>query len=119
MKSSIKLNVIIGMIAFLITGLFSFVNNTWQLSLFRAGIGFLLFFILGNLLSFLLYQKLSKNESKNSQNKIVKVKDNQSTLLTENVEDIPLADPVDDLVDEPPFQAIPLQSLHNGEEASN
>lgn len=103
----------------LITGLFSFVNNTWQLSLFRAGIGFLLFFLLGNILSFFLYQKVSKNESKNAQDQISNVKSNKSIEIKEKVEDLRLAEPLDEIVDEPVFHAIPLQSLHNGEEASN
>lgn len=106
-----KVNTIIGFIAFLITGLFSLVNNTWQLSLFRAGIGFLLFFILGNLLSILLHQILSKNYSNSTRIQNVNEKSNKSTVREEKVEDIPL--------DEPSFQAIPLQSLHNGEEARN
>lgn len=109
----------IGLIVALITGLFSFFNNTWQLSLFRAGIGFLLFFLLGNILSFFLYQKVSKSESKNARDQISNMKSNKSIEIKEKVEDLQLAETLDEIVDEPVFQAIPLQSLHNGEEASN
>lgn len=111
MIAYLKVNAIIGCIVFLITGLFSLVNNTWQLSLFRAGIGFLLFFILGNLLSILLHQILSKNNTNSSQIQNVNEESNLRTEVKQLVEDIPL--------DEPSFQAIPLQSLHNGEEARN
>lgn len=119
LKAYLKVNIIIGFTAFFITGLFSLVNNTWQLSLFRAGIGFLLFFILGNILTFFLYQNLSKSKAETTQTQ--KVNENRINIseMKEQVEEITLTESGDKLVNESSFQAIPLQSLHNGEEARN
>jgi TM2 domain-containing membrane protein YozV len=52
----VKINVILGLTAFVITFLVSRVNNIINTSLFRSGIGFLVFFLIGYILRFVLYQ---------------------------------------------------------------
>jgi hypothetical protein len=104
-------NAIFGLTAFLLTYFFSFANNTWQTSSLRGGIGFLLFFILGYMLRFLLYQiglmtHLNLNHEQNSGEK--------ST---------PEAEQKNDLEEMqrggPSFQPIPLHSLHNEKDPKN
>ncbi|MCH6266809.1 hypothetical protein [Neobacillus citreus] len=103
MSSSWKMNLYLGSITFLLTYLFSIYTNTWQTSLFRASIGFLLFFILGYVLRYLLYHAVVR-------------KDLKQTMLNEEVEhtsneaQAPYVDKVEG--EEPSFQSVPLQSLH-------
>ena len=81
-------------------------NNTWQTSLFRAGIGFLLFFTVGYLLLFVLHQILQKKVSLSSNDKVAeegKPEFEQEKQLVEGP------------MDESAFQAIPLQALHSGD----
>jgi uncharacterized membrane protein YraQ (UPF0718 family) len=106
MAASWRVNLFLGIISFLFTYLFSIENNTWQMSLFRAGIGFLLFFLLGYILRFLLHQIAAKKST---------------SLLEElNKEEISGQNKIQNDVengqsDDPSFQAITLGALHNGD----
>lgn len=101
-------NIIIGFTAFLLTYVFSFVNNTWQTSLFRAGIGFILFLVLGFILQIFFSQKPVQNDRNGIQVEISDDGRNQEPEMTSEM---------DDSKGEEAFQALPLQSLHdlNGE----
>lgn len=102
-----KFNVIFGFTAFLFTYFFSIANNTWQTSSFRASTGFLLFFVLGYMLQFFLSQIVSKKNASPFQKQTVGVKADLE-MESKNLDDLPHG--------EQPFQAIPLHSLHNGED---
>lgn len=105
------INAILGLTAFLFTYFFSLVNNTWQTSISRAGIGFLLFFILGYIFRFVLYQIALKKTLDLIQKKSREEENKQEEKRKSHVEEVTM--------DEPSFQAIPLRSLHNGEDAKD
>lgn len=96
---------ILGAIAFLFTFFFSLTNNTWQTSLFRAGTGFLLFFSLGMITLFALQELLIKKAQ-------IPVQQNAEV---EGTIDMRKENRSEANMEETAFQAIPLQSLHNGE----
>ncbi|PFP30761.1 hypothetical protein COJ96_02015 [Bacillus sp. AFS073361] len=104
-------NASLGLTAFLFTYYFSLQNNTWQTALFRAGIGFLLFFILGIILRFILHQIISKKNPELSQKQNTVEESSPETERTNHVEEVPMAEPV--------FQSIPLDSLHTREEGKD
>jgi uncharacterized membrane protein YraQ (UPF0718 family) len=105
MLAKLKINMAMGVIAFLFTYFFSFLNNTWQTSLFRAIGGFILFFLLGFVLRIILKQM--------AVNKTVSMRD-ESKLVVENNIEIEKDHPkVEELAGEPGFQAVPLHSLHH------
>jgi hypothetical protein len=83
-----KVNLSLGLTASVFTFIFSIENNTWLTSLMRAGLGFLLFFVLAYLLRFFICLISSK-----------KLKNNQKTVVKDQEE----ADS---------FQSISLDSLH-------
>ncbi|MDR7235731.1 hypothetical protein [Neobacillus drentensis] len=101
-------NAILGLTAFICTYLFSFTNNTWQTSLFRSGIGLLLFFLLGYIFRYVLQQIGSKKNTafieKQSMDKRTNPKEDQKNEADE------------EQIGESSFQSIPLQALHNGED---
>jgi uncharacterized membrane protein YraQ (UPF0718 family) len=105
MLVKLKINMTMGVIAFLFTYLFSFLNNTWQTSLFRAIGGFIIFFLLGFVLSFILKQ-LAGNTNVSLEE--------EPKLVVENNSEIEKDHPkVEELTEEPGFQAVPLHSLHH------
>ncbi|MFJ7726564.1 hypothetical protein ACIQXV_10390 [Neobacillus sp. NPDC097160] len=101
-------NAILGLTAFICTYLFSYSNNTWQTSLFRAGIGLLVFYVLGYIFRFVLQQVGSKKNGAYI----------QKQALDEGIN--PELDQKNEIVEEPigesSFQSIPLQALHKGED---
>ncbi|MEH7076591.1 hypothetical protein [Neobacillus drentensis] len=105
MAANWKLNAILGFIAFLLTYLFSVTNNTWQTSMLRACLGFVLFFVLGYLLRFALNQMIIKQNLNAGQANNPTEESNTSPDMTNQV-DVGLEDA---------FQQIPLQSIHKGE----
>ncbi|MEH7505272.1 hypothetical protein V7152_25275 [Neobacillus drentensis] len=105
MAANWKLNTILGLTAFLLTFLFSFTKNTWQTSMFRASIGFLLFFVLGYMLSHVLDQMKIKKNSSSVHEPIAVDESNAETESQKQVEGVL----------EESFQQIPLQALHKGE----
>ncbi|MEH7253867.1 hypothetical protein V7111_17225 [Neobacillus niacini] len=105
MIANLKVNIILGFVSFLFTYLFSFVNNTWQTSLFRSILGFLVFFILGLILRFLPQQNEAKETAKSSNDPL-----NEGVL---KAEEEPRKKEEKELESEPSFQSIPLDSLHN------
>jgi amino acid permease len=104
-------NVIFGLMGSLLTFLFSFSNNTWQTSMVRSGIGFLIFFVLGYLLHYILRQisaaKTSEPKEDRKRHEEIKRTDDQTVFSEEKTE----ADSS--------FQAISLHSLHQGEDKSS
>ncbi|HEY2420304.1 MAG TPA: hypothetical protein VGI04_02755 [Neobacillus sp.] len=111
MVANWRANASLGLSAFLLTYLFSQVNNTWKTSLFRAILGFLLFYILAYLFRFFLHQiDAKKNKDLNHESSIG---ENGST----EAEQINLLK--DDSMDESSFQFLPLHSLHNGAGTNN
>lgn len=105
MISNLKVNIILGFITFLFTYLFSIVNNTWQTSLFRALLGFLLFFILGFIVLFILGLIGAKKQENSDDSLFKKGHLNEETVQKKNDEI--------ELKSEPGFQSIGLDSLHN------
>ncbi|MDF2557284.1 MAG: hypothetical protein K0R71_1112 [Bacillales bacterium] len=96
----------LGVIAFLFTYLFTSINNNWQMSLFRAGIGFLLFSLLGYILQILIHlissQKSTSLLNEETRDEVSEQNDFQ------NIVDI-------DQKNDPLFQEVNLGSLHNGD----
>jgi hypothetical protein len=91
---------IIAAILSIITCFSSIIYNTWQTSLVRSGIGFLLFFVLSIFFQFVLHQFISKT--------IVEKKALEANSERKsNMEEISEYDS---------FQSIPLHSLHNAED---
>ncbi|MED3563676.1 hypothetical protein [Bacillus xiapuensis] len=105
-----KVNVILGGMAFLLTYVCSFTNNTWQTSLFRSGIGFLLFFIFGYVFRSVLYQ-ITAIKSPNQ------MMDSKNTEQDGRVEEFNRME--EQQAEEPSFQEIPLTSLHKGMETKD
>jgi hypothetical protein len=101
MAGNWRVNAMLGITAFLFTYFFSLVNNTWLTSLFRAGIGFLIFFIFGFFLRFVVnHQIVSKK--------------NPGEEFSPKVEREKKID--EEAIDDPLFQALPLHSLHKGKD---
>ncbi|WP_043930462.1 hypothetical protein [Bacillus sp. EB01] len=98
-----KVNILLGLVACTASFLFSYMNNMWHVSLTRAGIGFLLFFMAGWVAQIVL--GLLKVEEKETR---------QVTLL-EN-ESVPLPGEIAEQKEEQPFTGIPLELLHGKEE---
>lgn len=101
-----KINILLGTTGFLFTYLFSFMNNTWLTSLFRASLVFLLFFLLGYGLRIGLHQFTRKETSEasltgNIENEEVLPKKNIS-YQTEEATNVQLE-----------FEEIPLQHIHS------
>jgi putative Mn2+ efflux pump MntP len=105
MKANWGVSTIFGVMAFICTFFFSLLNNTWQTSLFRAGIGFMLFFILGYLTMFSLKQISQKKMASHTNEKS---EDEGKAKIDQERE-------TEAKMDETDFQAIPLQALHNGD----
>lgn len=59
-----KINLCLGLTAFVLTFIFSIKNNTWLTSLERAGFGFILFFLLGY--CFIFFYRKPSNTIKNT-----------------------------------------------------
>ncbi|NRD79420.1 hypothetical protein HPT25_18825 [Bacillus sp. BRMEA1] len=107
MAASWRVNVFLGLSAFLFTYLFSNVNNTWQMSLFRAGIGFLIFFILGFVIRFVIHQLVSR---KNVQ--LVDKQSSEEKAIQKQAKNIHNDKALNDDVS---FQSLPLNALHDGD----
>ncbi|WP_042355939.1 hypothetical protein [Bacillus rubiinfantis] len=125
MIGSWKLNVLFGGIAFIFGFFLSLVNNMWLTSLFRALIGFILFWGLGYVVRFILFQ-LGTRKSGDNQHADKNGNESEFTVETKPDESVNTVSnqAVSDgkeLKDEASFQAIPLHALHKGktEEQSN
>ncbi|MDR7000951.1 hypothetical protein [Neobacillus niacini] len=103
-------NVIFGVAAFLLTFVFSIGNNTWQTSIFRSGIGFLLFFVFGYILRSILYQISVMKTLKRLEDPSIEEEWETEDYLNRIGEK---------QANESSFQAVPLHSLHNGEGAKD
>lgn len=104
-----RVNSILGFIAFLFSFGFSYINNTWQTSLFRAVIGFLLFFLLGALVTIVWNQMISqKNEP---------LRTNNRAEEEQNLDDKPKKS-AEEQGEEHSFQAMSLGALHKGDSES-
>jgi zinc transporter ZupT len=97
-----KINISIGLVAFICTLLFSLPNNTWQTTIFRGVIGFIIFFLLGFLIRTLFFQIFASktkqvivNDSK-PENEAAPLKEEESNEIA-----------FDDQ-----FESIPLHALH-------
>lgn len=108
MSGNWKVNAGLGLTAFLLTFCFSCVNNTWFTSLFRAGIGFLAFFLFSYIFRFALAQILSKKNSGPIQKPSGEEMEAANTRQESPGEKAELG--------EPSFQAIPLNALHSFDE---
>ena len=100
------INTLLALLASLITYFSSFMNNTWQTSMLRAIIGFLLFFLFGYILRVVLHQTISKERLDSIQSE--RAPEVDAPERTETVQE-----------DEPAFQSIPLDSLHIGGDATD
>ncbi|MFD0824946.1 hypothetical protein ACT8ZR_04685 [Neobacillus sp. M.A.Huq-85] len=99
-------NVILGVVTFLLTFVFSIGNNTWQTSTFRSVIGFLLFFVFGYILRSILYQISVMKTSKPLEDPSIEEEWETEDYLNRFGEKHE---------NESLFQAVTLHSLHNGE----
>lgn len=93
-----KLSSVIGLVAFILTYWLSIYNNTWQTALFRACIGFLLFFIWGLGFRFILQSIMQSGQKGNSFDEGI---DNEMTEQSEV---------------EGSFQELSLEALHTPEQ---
>lgn len=96
-------NACLGLTALGLTFFFSWQNNTWQTSLFRALIGFILFFLLGYLFRMLLFLIGSKKDGRTGS---VSELDTNVNIVLEVDKDVA-------------FQPVPLTSLHKEVEQEN
>jgi hypothetical protein len=83
-----SVNIGLGLGAFFLTFYFSWFNNTWLTTLFRSGVGFLLFFLFGYLLRFILHIMESGN---NGEEKRMERQTEVEELVNGSFESIPLA----------------------------
>ena len=67
MAGNWRINAFLALLASLFTFFSSIFNNTWQTSLLRALIGFLLFFFLGNIIRVAINQNNSNKKIQNNQ----------------------------------------------------
>ncbi|MEH7307808.1 hypothetical protein [Neobacillus drentensis] len=105
MAANWRLNTILGLTAFLLTYIFSYSNNMWQTSLFRACIGFLVFFLLGFVVRIVLNEvKIKKTSS---------TVDDHHTVEGSNIEQ-ETNKHIEEVMEES-FQQIPLHGLHKGD----
>jgi len=94
----------IGLTASLFTYFFSYTNNTWQTSLFRAGMGFFLFFVLGIILQFIVHQVDSiNNTARDQKQNSVDGKEQKTGSITHG--EVPM--------EEQSFQALSLDALQS------
>lgn len=103
MTVSWRESLFLGTLSFLFTYLFSSINNTWQMSIFRAGIGFLLFFFLGFILKLFFRQIVHKKNTSLPTEQVNVETSDQNELQNSN--DV-------NQKDDPLFQEITLGSLH-------
>lgn len=104
-----KVNTIMGSVSFPLTFFFSISNNTWQTSILRAMIGFLIFFLLGYILRFVVGQTSGKNPRNSSiQYSEQHLGETLASVHEKKIDEI--------IEEEQSFQHIPLGSLHKGEE---
>ncbi|MDF2535262.1 MAG: hypothetical protein K0R18_1421 [Bacillales bacterium] len=106
MVASWRGSLFLGFISFLFTFLCSVGNNTWQMSLFRAVIGFLIFFLLGTILQLLLHLIVPMN-STDMQSEEDKEELSEQSETQEEIDSTQSEDPL--------FQEVNLGSLHNGD----
>lgn len=110
MAGNWRVNAMLGITAFLFTYFFSFVNNTWVTSLFRAGIGFLIFFIFSFFLRFVVHHQIvSKKNTGIIQEQNAGEDSSPKMEQEKKIDEQPIADPL--------FQALPLHALHKGKDA--
>ncbi len=103
-----RVNAVLGLLAFIFTFTFSLINNTWITSLFRAGIGFIVFFIFAYILRIVMYQIISKKNAD--------FLPKQNREKESSVESVSNTQIEDSSIDNQSFQAVTLQSLHNGKD---
>ncbi|MDQ1146267.1 hypothetical protein QE429_003094 [Bacillus sp. SORGH_AS 510] len=104
-----KVNTITGSAAFLLTFFFSLSNNTWQTSILRAMIGFLIFFLISYILRFVVGQLSGKGPRNSS----IQYSEQHLGETLESVQE----KTIDEIIEEEQsFQHIPLGALHKGEE---
>jgi len=108
----------IGVLAFILSFCFTIVNNTWLTSLFRAAIGFVVFFILGCIVQIILKLIMSRAADSN-----IRLKqepgvngDVNFSSLAEAEHGNPAGETSND-GEEPEFQSVSLSSLHNGKDS--
>lgn len=102
-----KFNIIFGLVAFIITFLFSLPNNTWQTTIFRGSIGFFFFYIFSYFVRVLFFQIISRKANQ------VIVKDH-----TDEAKD-PLKEESKEVTFEEQFESIPLHALHKEAKTTN
>lgn len=109
MSGSWRINAFLGLIAFIFSYFLSSINNTWQTSLFRAVIGFILFFIAGYLVRLILHQPETESQQPKQNLPKYRSKEENQTNDTPEV-----------TKDESTFQAVSLNALHDrkGEDQS-
>jgi len=102
-------NGIIGLTVSLFTYYFSYTNNTWQTSLLRAVIGFLLFFVLSIVFQLVLQQvdTIKKTDRDEKQNHVDRA--------SPKPEPEPLVQDDEVIMEESSFQAFSLDALHSSD----
>ena len=100
-------NGLIGLTVSLFTYYFSYTNNTWQTSLLRAVIGFLLFFVLGIVFQLVLQQvdTFKKTERDEKQNHVDRARPKPEPLVQDD----------EVIMEESSFRAFSLDALHSSD----
>jgi len=95
-------NIILGLLAFVFSWLFSFANNMWLTSLVRACIGFFIFFLFGLILQivFQLFNYSKKDLSK-TEGSISEIQTREEISITSEHQ-----------IEEHSFTGISLETLH-------
>ncbi|WP_318507779.1 hypothetical protein [Bacillus sp. T3] len=106
-----KINILLGATGFLFTYLFSFMNNTWLTSIFRASLVFLLFFLLGYGLRIGLHQ-FTREETSDTSHIGQTVKD---AVLPQNNISNQIEESTNVQVE---FEEVPLQHIHSAKNAN-
>lgn len=101
-----RVNIFLGLLAFVFSWAFSFANNMWLTSLFRAFIGFFIFFLFGLILQ-ILFQlfNYSKNDNSKAQVSLSEIHTRAEILNTSEHNN-----------EENSFTGISLETLHEQNE---
>jgi hypothetical protein len=102
-----KFNFFFGLVAFVGTFLFSLPNNTWQISIFRGSIGFILFFLISYFVRAFLFVLISRKAKQDIDKNLPNIEPDFHQVKSEEVNS------------EEQFESLPLHALHQEAKTTN